>query len=331
MAAIDKFSLPADLAITERSRKFYDGTYTWDANGFTDEHGVHRVYDCYDPEARAPTPLPPMVLEDEEELENDRQHIDTSIETKNVDSVSTAKGAANVEATSPYPKSSDVAASAPIPRTPQEFRRLALAFTANLQPSRAVRQNTPPIELEDKEGDTNASKFENAVAVSEQAVTESTPSKNHEQTQVPSPAKAELSTVKMPDTPPDSPMKARFDVQITSPSSTVSTLSPVPSNLSDHDIGLKIKGTSTTAPSTPSLPKTPSKISSRTRGKPTTTRGVARKVTKGSKKTPGSKSSPPKRKENSVEDFTLQELHPEAFMRKGGLKRSVRQARPERK
>ena len=259
MAAIDKFSLPVDLAITERSRKFYDGTYTWDANGFTDEHGgkcmlllrmciadqstVHRVYDCYDPEARAPTPLPPMVLEDEEELENDRQHTDTSIETKNVDSVSTAKGAANVEATSPYPKSSDVAASALNPRTPQEFRRLALAFTANLQPSRAVRQNTPPIELEDNEGDTNASKFENVVAVSEQAVTESTPSKNHEQTQVPSPAKAELSTVKMPDTPPDSPMKARFDVQITSPSSTVSTLSPVPSNLSDHDIGLKVSNT----------------------------------------------------------------------------------------
>jgi hypothetical protein len=31
--------LPAELAITERSRKFYDGTYQWDLDGFTDELG----------------------------------------------------------------------------------------------------------------------------------------------------------------------------------------------------------------------------------------------------------------------------------------------------
>lgn len=31
--------LPPDLAITARSRKFYDGTYRWDSDGFTDEHG----------------------------------------------------------------------------------------------------------------------------------------------------------------------------------------------------------------------------------------------------------------------------------------------------
>jgi hypothetical protein len=31
--------LPADLAITERSRRFYDGTYRWDSDGFTDEQG----------------------------------------------------------------------------------------------------------------------------------------------------------------------------------------------------------------------------------------------------------------------------------------------------
>lgn len=31
--------LPPDLAITDRSRKFHDGTYKWDAEGFTDEHG----------------------------------------------------------------------------------------------------------------------------------------------------------------------------------------------------------------------------------------------------------------------------------------------------
>lgn len=31
--------LPADLAITERSRAFYNGTYKWNSDGFTDDHG----------------------------------------------------------------------------------------------------------------------------------------------------------------------------------------------------------------------------------------------------------------------------------------------------
>jgi len=31
--------LPADMDITERSRKFYDGTYKLVADGFTDELG----------------------------------------------------------------------------------------------------------------------------------------------------------------------------------------------------------------------------------------------------------------------------------------------------
>ncbi|EUC49741.1 hypothetical protein COCMIDRAFT_83840 [Bipolaris oryzae ATCC 44560] len=58
--------LPSADSITERSRKFYDGTYTWDSEGFTDDMGVYRTFDCYDPDARAPTPLPPMFLSDDE-------------------------------------------------------------------------------------------------------------------------------------------------------------------------------------------------------------------------------------------------------------------------
>ncbi|EUC39295.1 hypothetical protein COCCADRAFT_80892, partial [Bipolaris zeicola 26-R-13] len=61
--------LPSADSITERSRKFYDGTYTWDSDGFTDDMGVYRTFDCYDPDARAPTPLPPMFLSDDEEDE----------------------------------------------------------------------------------------------------------------------------------------------------------------------------------------------------------------------------------------------------------------------
>ncbi|KAH3905364.1 hypothetical protein HBH56_220060 [Parastagonospora nodorum] len=58
--------LPATLAITARSRKFYDGTYTMTSDGFTDEAGVYRAFDCLDAAARAPTPLPPMFSDDEE-------------------------------------------------------------------------------------------------------------------------------------------------------------------------------------------------------------------------------------------------------------------------
>lgn len=36
-------ALPADLEISPRSRKFYDGTYKWDSDGFTDERGGRDV------------------------------------------------------------------------------------------------------------------------------------------------------------------------------------------------------------------------------------------------------------------------------------------------
>ncbi|KAF2851219.1 hypothetical protein T440DRAFT_71296 [Plenodomus tracheiphilus IPT5] len=54
------------LDLSEWSQKFYNGTFKWDAEGFTDDKGVYRNFDCYDPLARAPTPLPPILLDDEE-------------------------------------------------------------------------------------------------------------------------------------------------------------------------------------------------------------------------------------------------------------------------
>ncbi|KAL6707351.1 hypothetical protein ACN47E_004130 [Coniothyrium glycines] len=62
-----------NVELTERSRKFYQGTYTWDTEGFTDDCGVYRSYDCYDPDARAPTPLPPMSLGDSAEEQSSYQ------------------------------------------------------------------------------------------------------------------------------------------------------------------------------------------------------------------------------------------------------------------
>ncbi|KAJ4365736.1 hypothetical protein N0V83_008356 [Neocucurbitaria cava] len=59
-------------ALTKRSRKFYDGTFRWDSDGFMDDNGVYRDFDCYDPAARAPTPLPPMFPDDLEDENTDQ-------------------------------------------------------------------------------------------------------------------------------------------------------------------------------------------------------------------------------------------------------------------
>ncbi|KAF2660623.1 hypothetical protein K491DRAFT_674566 [Lophiostoma macrostomum CBS 122681] len=59
--------------LTERSRKFYDGTYEWVGfEGFMDEKGVYRHFSDT-PDARPPTPLPPSPLSDDEEDDADRQ------------------------------------------------------------------------------------------------------------------------------------------------------------------------------------------------------------------------------------------------------------------
>ncbi|KAF2869119.1 hypothetical protein BDV95DRAFT_596782 [Massariosphaeria phaeospora] len=55
--------------LTDRSLKFYDGTYKWDSDGFTDEQGVYRKFDSGDPEAGPPTPRPPTPVSDEDDSE----------------------------------------------------------------------------------------------------------------------------------------------------------------------------------------------------------------------------------------------------------------------
>ncbi|KAH7095201.1 hypothetical protein FB567DRAFT_22596 [Paraphoma chrysanthemicola] len=60
-------SILANMEVTERSRKFYDGTYQVFAEGFVDDKGLYRDFDCIIPEARAPTPLPPTFPDDSED------------------------------------------------------------------------------------------------------------------------------------------------------------------------------------------------------------------------------------------------------------------------
>ncbi|KAI8939507.1 hypothetical protein NX059_003278 [Plenodomus lindquistii] len=73
------------VELSEWSQKFYNGTFTWSAEGFTDDEGVYRDFDCYDPLARAPTPLPPVFPSDDEDEEHAiedlpvLQEVDTTI------------------------------------------------------------------------------------------------------------------------------------------------------------------------------------------------------------------------------------------------------------
>ena len=70
----------------------------------------------------------------------------------------------------------------------------------------------------------------------------------------------------------------------------------------------------------------PVEASSRPKAK-VATRGVAQKITKGGKK---AATNPPKRADNSVEEFTLAELHSGAFLR-NGPRRSTRNAKSKAK
>ena len=70
----------------------------------------------------------------------------------------------------------------------------------------------------------------------------------------------------------------------------------------------------------------PAEASSRPKAK-VTTRGVVQKIKKGAKKAATNQA---KRADNSVEEFTLQELHSGAFLR-NGPRRSTRNAKSNAK
>ncbi|KAF1365148.1 hypothetical protein EJ07DRAFT_171054 [Lizonia empirigonia] len=320
--------LPADLAITERSRAFYDGTYKWDSVGFTDDKGVYREYDCYDPFARAPTPLPPMFPDDDEDHGPEEGITKNSAQALKFDSPVRPTEIAAPEPGTPCPELESDAADALSTQIPKENSHVTMKPITGLRQCTSVRGEEKFTELQSEvfaghqyEGNLD-SKAGVSDAMSKQEDIGASNDEGHSSGGVIGSKKE----VKMPVTPPDSPAKTAIKVHTTSPASTTSTLSPVPSNLSDQDkdMGIKIKGASTTPRSTPSLPDTPSKSSPRIMTKSTVTRGVAQKVRKGRK---SSKFGQPERKNDSVADFTLLELHSGSFMRRGGRRTSVRQTK----
>lgn len=310
---------------------------------------MYREYDCYDPLARAPTPLPPMVLEQDED--------EVGIQDATEESVQTLEASNNAIPWKPEVSKMDTplsnldceALSVFEARTPEDTHHL-------LPPSVADSKRAAMNQADELPGISQDVLFPelpdigvlatSIASVSKQVGAEITVKEDQKLYEASSPMKEGTNNVMMPDTPPDSPTKTALDLQTTSPTSTISTLStlsPVPSNLSDQDETVstevrtleslrvrttnfsQIKGASTTLQKFPNQPSTPSK-SPQTTTKTKTTRGVAQKVKRFDRV---SKSSPAKRKVDSVEDLTLRELHAGAFVRTGGRRRSVRQAQSQ--
>lgn len=243
-------SLPADLAITARSRKFYDGTYKWDSDGFTDEHGgkciltvttlslthiVYREYDCLDPLARAPTPLPPMLLDDEDDMQIDVATIEPAQSHTPTECVV-------VETDTPCTKPDNAAVTDEAPRTPGSIRRFAINLLSK------PRQAKPAIQ---SEAAVDSQIVEDAIDRPEEFEPGSEPGeivevlhRSYEVCGDPNSTKRERGSMKMPETPPTSPPKTTSVPQTISPTSTISTLSPVPSTLSEQDTDEDIKASS---------------------------------------------------------------------------------------
>ncbi|KAF1923580.1 uncharacterized protein M421DRAFT_9531 [Didymella exigua CBS 183.55] len=316
--------LPADLAITERSRKFYDGTYKWDSDGFYDEHGVYREYDCLDPLAHAPTPRPPMFLDDEDDVQIELATTGPAQPLSSSSTVTLTKRL-TVEPDTPCPAPENTMVTDEARRSPGSIHRFAVDLLSTPKQSKMAYQGKFDAESQTtKDAVDGLRDFEPG---SEPGEIVEILHRSHDICEESSPAKRESNSVKMPEMPPASPVKTVSILQNVGPASTISTLSSASSKLSDgeKDEDIKIKG-AFTAQNSPSLPSTLSKTSP-PKKQGATTRGVAQKATKSSKRASVSKSIPPNRKENSVEEFTLLELHSGSFLREGSLRKSARQVK----
>jgi hypothetical protein len=122
------------------------------------------------------------------------------------------------------------------PKTPRTIRRLAMEILSNPKSTKSSSQGEPTGDYQDNSFVASDLK---AIA-SEQTDKEAGACVINELTRAQSPV--ESVQVNMPDTPPKSPCKSESGELNISPSSTLSTLSTVPSNLSEQggDAGIKV-------------------------------------------------------------------------------------------
>jgi hypothetical protein len=125
------------------------------------------------------------------------------------------------------------------PKTPRTIRRLAMDILSKPRSTKSSSQGE--LIRDDQDNSSIVSNLE--AVTSEQTDKEAGTCMNNELCRAQSPV--ESARVNMPDTPPESPCKSENVVLSISPSSTLSTLSTVPSNLSEQggDVGIKVVAT----------------------------------------------------------------------------------------
>lgn len=176
-----------------------------------------------------------MFSDDEEDDAQIDIAANKSTQSIEADGTTTSTDEVAFEPGTPCSKPKEVAANALDTRTPQETYHVALASNTsitNAKQGKRVLQNEPAIGSQ--EDDKLTSNLEFSAAASEQVGTQLRPEKQQKLGGMPRVTEEQVSHVKMPDTPPESPIKTAVDVQTPSPKSTTSTLSSIPSNLSNQ-------------------------------------------------------------------------------------------------
>jgi hypothetical protein len=183
-----------------------------------------------DPLARAPTPLPPMFLKDEDnEVDGSQVNAASTETTQNQDSMPNVipTGHAPVEPDTPCPKADSTTITTGVPRTPGSIRRFAINLLSKPKQDKTASQGKAGVDSEIITDATHAP--EGTETRREPSEIVEVLHRSYDLCEGPKSAKRKSSSIQMPDTPPDSP------------AATVSTLSPVPSNLSDQDTDEGIK------------------------------------------------------------------------------------------
>jgi hypothetical protein len=178
--------------------------------------------------------MPPIFLDgevDDEQLQTAANDIAQPASRNTV----TPLGEAMLEPEAARSVQADVPSRTGEPKTPRTIRRLAMEILSNPKSTKSSSQGEPTGDYQDNS--SVASDLE-AIA-SDQTDKEAGACMIKELRRAQSPEQSVQ--VNMPDTPPKSPCKSESGVLSISPSSTLSTLSTVPSNLSEQGGGVGIK------------------------------------------------------------------------------------------
>jgi hypothetical protein len=202
---------------------------------------VYRECDCMDPLAHAPTPLPPMLLFNDEDDENDDENDNSQLGLSSSSAAAlSVSAAAEPDMSLPHLNSSHCTAfTTDVPRTPGSIRRFVINLFDKPKHSKVASQEQCDVESHITESTRDLP--ERTEPGSERGEIVEVPPRSYEHREAPKPAKRGSSSMKMPDAPPASPAEMLSVIQDMNSALTTSTPSPVSSILSDYgNEGMKV-------------------------------------------------------------------------------------------